>query len=234
MTGNFAISGNTSAPDITGEMVFENAFLKPAELNNRLELKHETIQLKTDGLYFNNFTMLDGGQHAAVINGTIKMKQFKNYLFALNVNTKDFMLFNTTAKENKEFFGRMIIDSNIDIKGPMSLPIVNAKLKMKKGSNFTFAVPEDKLTTDKGENVVEFNDSLKLNPILNRKEVKTVEKSGFSGFDLSSVIEIDKEATLRLLMDPASTDSLVVKGEAALSFIMDRSGDRKSTRLNSS
>jgi len=224
MTGNFVIRGKTSAPDVTGEMVFENAFLKPAELNNRLELKHETIQLKTDGLYFNNFTMLDGGEHAAVINGNIKMKQFKNYIFALNVNTKNFMLFNTTAKENKEFFGRMIIDSNIDIKGPMSLPIVNAKLKMKKGSNFTFAVPEDKLTTDKGENVVEFNDSLKFNPILNRKEVKTVEKSGFSGFDLSSVIEIDKEATLRLLMDPASTDSLVVKGEAALSFTMDRSG----------
>jgi hypothetical protein len=118
----------------------------------------------------------------------------------------------------------MIIDSNIDIKGPMSLPIVNARLKMKKGSNFTFAVPEDKLTTDKGENVVEFNDSLKFNPILNRKELKVVEKTGFSGFDLSSVIEIDKEATLRLLMDPASTDSLVVKGEAALSFTMDRSG----------
>ena len=224
MTGNFLIKGKTSAPEITGELVFENAFMKPAALNTRLELKHETVQLKSDGLYFNNFTMLDAKQNSGVINGSVQMKQFKDYIFALNINTKNFTLFNTTSKENKEFFGRMIIDSNIDIKGPLKLPVVNAKLKMKKGSNFTFAVPEDKLTTDKGEDVVEFNDSLKFNPILNRKEVKTVEKSGFSGFDLSSIIEIDKEATLRLLMDPASTDSLVVKGEAALSFTMDRSG----------
>jgi len=224
MTGDFLIKGKTAAPDITGEMVFENAFMKPAVLNNRLELKHETIQIKKEGLYFNSFTMLDASHHSAVLNGSVQMKQFKNFIFALTVNTKDFMLFNTTSKENKEFFGRMIIDSNIDIKGPMSLPVVNAKLKMKKGSNFTFAVPEDKLTTDKGENVVEFNDSLKFNPILNRKEIKTIEKTGLSGFDLSSIIEIDKEATLRLLMDPASTDSLVVKGEAALSFSMDRSG----------
>ena len=168
--------------------------------------------------------MLDATQHAAVINGSVQMKQFKNFIFALQVNTKNFMLFNTTSKQNKVFFGRMIIDSNINIKGPMSLPVVNAKLKMKKGSNFTFAVPEDKLNTDRGSNVIEFNDSLKFNPILNRKEIKVVEKTGFSGFDLSSIIEIDKEATLRLLMDPASTDSLVVKGEAALSFTMDRSG----------
>jgi len=224
MTGNFLIRGNTSAPDITGEMVFENAFLKPSQLNNRLELKHETIQIKSDGIYFNKFTMLDAGRHAAVIDGSVKMKQFKDFIFALHVSMNDFTLFNTTNKENKVFFGRMIIDSKIDINGPMSLPVVNAKMKMKKGSNFTFAVPEEKLTTDKGENVVEFNDSLKFSPILNRKEIKVVEKTGFSGFDLSSVVEIDKEATLRLLMDPASTDSLVVKGEAALSFTMDRSG----------
>lgn len=224
MTGHFLINGKTTSPEITGEMVFEDAFLNPAELNILFELKHETVQLKPDGLYFNNFIMLDSGHHPAVINGSVKMKQFKNFNFDLHANTKDFMLFNTTNKENIEFFGRMIIDSKIDIKGPMSLPIVNARLKMKKESNFTFAVPEDKLTTDKGENVVEFNDSLKFNPILNRKELKVVEKTGFSGFDLSSVIEIDKEATLRLLMDPASTDSLVVKGEAALSFTMDRSG----------
>lgn len=224
LTGNFLINGRTSAPDITGKLVFENAFLKPAVLNNRLELKHETIELKKEGVYFNTFTMSDAGHHTAVINGSVQMKQFKDYIFALHVNARNFTLFNSTAKDNKEFFGRMIIDSNIDIKGPMSLPVVNARLKMKKGSSFTFAVPEDKLTSDKGENVVEFNDSSILNPILSRKETKNVEKKGFSGFDLLSIIEVDKEATLRLLMDPNSSDSLVVRGDAALSFAMDRSG----------
>ena len=80
------------------------------------------------------------------------------------------------------------------------------------------------MTTDKGEEVVEFDNSLKFNPILIRGEKKGAKVSGMKGFDLSSIVEIDKEATLRLLMDPASTDSLVVKGEAALSFTMDRSG----------
>jgi len=45
-----------------------------------------------------------------------------------------------------------------------------------------------------------------------------------TGSDISSIIEIDKQATLRLLLDPSSTDSLVVKGDAALSFTIDRSG----------
>ncbi|MCK9411340.1 MAG: translocation/assembly module TamB domain-containing protein [Prolixibacteraceae bacterium] len=224
LAGNISVEGKASAPDITGELVFSNAIIKPAFLNNSLELKHETIQLKKDGIYFNSFTMLDAGQHTATIDGSVQMKQLSDFIFALQVNTKDFLLFNTTVKDNKEFFGRMVIDSRINVNGPMKSAVVNAKVKMKKGSNFTFSVPEDKLTTDKGENVVEFDNSLKFNPILLRGEKKGGQSTGMTGFDLSSIIEIDKEATLRLLMDPSSTDSLVVKGEAALSFTMDRSG----------
>ena len=44
------------------------------------------------------------------------------------------------------------------------------------------------------------------------------------GFDVSSILEIDEQASIKLLFDPTSSDSLVVKGEAALSFSLDRSG----------
>ncbi|NEW82178.1 MAG: hypothetical protein GZ094_07415 [Mariniphaga sp.] len=224
ISGNILAEGKINAPDITGELVFNNAFVTPAYLNNRLELKHETIQLKKEGVFFNSFTMLDVAKNSAILNGSVQMKQFSDFIFDLQFSTNDFLLFNTSAKEKQNFFGRMVVDSKIDISGPMSLPVVEAKVKMKKGSNFTFAVPEDKLTTDKGEDVVEFDNSLKFNPILSRGEKKGGQTTGMSGFDLTSIVEIDKEATLRLLMDPASTDSLVVKGEAALSFTMDRSG----------
>jgi hypothetical protein len=136
---------------------------------------------------------------------------------------------NTTAKDNKVFFGRMIIDSEIDVTGPIAVPMVNATIKMKKGSNFTFAVPEDKLTTNKGEGVIEFENKQKLHPILTRENNKQIQQTNLTGFDIYSVIEIDKQATLRLLLDPSSTDSLVVRGEAALSFTMDRSGQMSLT-----
>ena len=224
LSGNFLVEGNTSSPEITGELVFKNAFITPAVLNNRLELKNETFQLKKDGIYFDDFTILDASQNAAVINGAVNMNHFSDFAFALSVSTNDFLLFNTTSKDNKVFFGRMIIDSEIDVTGPMALPVVNATLKMKKGSNFTFAVPEDKLTTYKGEGVIEFENKQKLHPILAREDNTQIQKTNLTGFDIYSVIEIDKEATLRLLMDPSSTDSLVVRGEAALSLTMDRSG----------
>lgn len=224
LSGDFTIAGAASAPEITGELVFNDAFIKPTILNNKLELNHQTIRFEKDGIYLNAFTLLDPNKNSAIFDGAIHMKNFNNISYALNVKTRDFLLFNSTDQENKNFYGRMIIDSRLDINGPMELPVINGRLKMKKGSNFTFAVPESKLTPDKGEEVVEFENSRVLNPILTRSDNKSTQKSKFSGFDLTSVVEVDKEATLRLLMDPASSDSLVVRGDAALSFAMDRTG----------
>jgi hypothetical protein len=224
LTGKFLVEGTTSSPDITGEFTFNDAFIRPAVLNNMLQLKHETVQLKKDGVYFNSFTVLDADLHTAVIDGTVKMTHFKDFIFALHVNTEDFLVFNTTVKDNKNFYGRMIIDSKINISGTRTLPVINAKVKVKDGSTFTFAVPDEKLSVDKGEGIVEFSDPLTLNSILSRGLKTEQQISGLEGFDLSSIVEIDKQATLRLILDPSSSDSLVVKGEAALSFSIDRSG----------
>lgn len=222
ISGNFLLQGKISNADLTGNLVFNNVFLNPVYLNNRLELKHETIALKSDGIYFDTFTVLDSKKNAATLNGSIMANPQTIADFSLHVDAKNFLLFNTTQKDNDLFYGKMIIDTKIDVTGPITLPVLNAKIKLDNGSNLCFIVPDSKLSNYKGEDVVEFTnrDTLVNTP----KSKRTTQKSSFSGFDLSSIIEVDNNATLKLLMDPLSTDSLVVKGNAALGFTMDRSG----------
>lgn len=221
LTGNILVKGNPSKPFIDGQINFNDVSMLPSYLNSHITLKHEKIRLTNDTIYLDNFTMRDTGGNAAIINGTVQMKDFSDFKLNLDVNSRDFMLFNTTAKDNDLFYGRMIIDSDIRIRGPLSLPVIDARLKMKPGSRFSFILPEEQLTTYKGEDVVEFISGDDPGP--ETDSIPTI-TSTFTGFDLSSVIEIDKAATLRLFMDPASSDSLVVKGDAALSLTMDRSG----------
>jgi hypothetical protein len=187
------------------------------------------LLIKNDGIYFNAFTILDKDNQSAKIDGAVRMNAFQNFEFALRLKSKDFLLMNTTAKDNKDFYGKIIVDSKLSIDGPLSLPVINGSVKLKKGSNITVAVPADSLTNDKGKDVVLFESSKKLNPILTNTPEKQI--SGLTGFDINAIIEIDKEATLRVLVDPNSSDSLVVKGNAALSFALDRSGKMSLTGM---
>lgn len=222
--GHLTVKGNTSKPDVAGSLTFDNMYAKPAILNSRILLQNQTIEISPNAITFNSFTIADRDKNTAVIDGSVKMNHFSNFNFALELSTKNFLLLNTTAKNNKEFYGVVLVDSKISVKGTPEFPVVNSRIKLKDRTSFTFAIPETKLTTDKGDNVVEFEDLQNPNSILYRTDGKQKTNTGFKNFDISSTIEIDKKATLRLLMDPSSSDSLVVRGEAALSLVMDPSG----------
>ncbi|MDA3943042.1 MAG: translocation/assembly module TamB domain-containing protein [Bacteroidetes bacterium] len=224
LSGDLTVQGSVSSPEITGDLVFNDVFVKPAVLNNRLHISNETIQFKPGGIYFSSFTLTDKDQNSAIIDGSVQMNKFSDFVFALKLESTDFLLLNTNSKDNENYYGRMIIDSKINIKGPLALPVIDGRVRIKRGSNFTFVVPENRLTTDKGDDIVEFNSPKNMSPILYQEGKPEAPGTGFTGFDLSTIVEIDKQATLRLLMDPTSTDSLVVRGEAALSFSIDRSG----------
>ncbi|MEX0981509.1 MAG: translocation/assembly module TamB domain-containing protein [Bacteroidales bacterium] len=224
ISGNAKVSGSLSAPEVTGELRFSEVFLRPAVLNNRLRIVDETVELRSDGLFFDTFTVTDPNNQSATLDGTVKMQAFTDLVMDLQLQADNFLLMNTTVRDNETVFGRMVIDSDIDIRGSLELPVVRGRLKLKEGSHATFVVPESRLTTDRGEDVVVFEGSAELHPILEEGTAVAVSRSDVTGIDLSTILEIDRQATLRLLMDPTSTDSLVVKGEAALSLAMDRSG----------
>ncbi|MCF8222590.1 MAG: translocation/assembly module TamB domain-containing protein [Bacteroidales bacterium] len=224
LSGNAYISGPLSTPKVTGQLNFSEVYFKPAALNNRLKIANETVHLKSDGLYFDSFKITDSNKQSASITGSVKMQAFKDITLALQLKADDFLLMNTTIRDNETVFGRMVIGSDISIHGPLSLPVVRGRLKLKEGSHATFVVPESQLSTDRGENVVLFDSPPGLNPILEEGTTTAISRSGFNGIDLSTILEIDRQATLRLLLDPSSTDSLVVQGETAMSLAMDRSG----------
>lgn len=224
LTGDLSVKGSIRAPVVVGEIVFNDVFLNPSVLNNRLKLKHESLVLKEDGVYFESFTLLDAYQNTAILNGNVKMKNFDDFIFSLQVTTDEFQLINTTVQDNQSYYGRMIIDSKIDINGTMLLPVITGRVKLAKGSGFTVVVQESAIDADKGEGVVEFVDTTITDNILYESADETEKIPTYSGFDLSVIVEVDPGATLKLLMDPTSSDSLVVMGDAALSFSIDRSG----------
>lgn len=231
LEGSVSIKGELKDPSLEGSLTFKNASLNPHITNSPIYFSNETISLSGRRLSFNSFTLVDKNKHKAVINGTIDFEKISDPVFGLTVNTNDFLLMNSTSENNKEAFGRVIIDSKIKVKGSAGLPVINSSISLKNGTNFVFVVPETKLTTDRGEGVVVFEDTMKLSRILIRNSKTEMKKSDLKGIDLSSTIHIEKKAILKLLPDPSGSDTLVAQGNADLSLSIDAGGKLSLTGL---
>lgn len=222
--GNIDITGSLKKPKFNGNIQFVNASTKVAYTNQRLYMKEETILISPEKITFNSFNIRDTLNNEAIINGSVGIEKFDNITFNLNVNTNNFMLFNTTAINNKLYYGKMILDSKISIRGDQNLPIINANVEVVRGSHFTFAIPDSKVSVDRGDGIVIFTtDSSSLNPIMLRQDEELASEK-ITGIDLSAKIHIDRNSSLKILVDPISGDSLSVKGDADLNFNLDASG----------
>jgi len=223
--GTMDVTGDPRAPEIDGKIVFSEVHTKVHFLNEYLYLKNEAIELSNKGVHFPEFTMRDTLDNTAVVDGWIYMEKFKDYKFDLRLKTSDFLVLNTTAVQNKMYNGRVIVDSDIKLKGTPELPEVNAEIALVGGSYFTYTIPESKMVLDRGDGVIEFlYDPDDMHPIMKRHASEIPQESALKGMDLMAKIKIDSQTGFKLMLDPTSGDSLVVRGDANLNFAMDPSG----------
>jgi hypothetical protein len=228
ITGALKVSGAVAKPDIDGDVRFKNAAFNLAYINNYLQLKDEQIAIDGKGIYFRSFNILDSLGQLAAITGAVYTTDFRKFKFDANIKTDNFTVLNTTMADNQLFFGRVLLNSNISIKGTEQLPVVNVSAKLIDGSNIAIVIPSSKISTDRGEGVVVLRD---LDSLSNKNiSLDTVQLvTGFKGIKLNANLEITRNTKLKLIVDKTSGDSLVISGDGVLNFSMNESGNQNLT-----
>lgn len=224
LSGNFKLTGNTSAPKINGELIFNDAGFRVTQLNSYFKTKNEKITFSNETISFNKFSLFDENDNELYVNGTIQSPDFVKYNFNLLVEADDFRAIHSKAKDNDLFYGDLFLDTKLNIKGNLDSPVVDGTLKINKETKFTVVMPQSDPSLADREGIVEFVDEdnmyLKQTVDLQNK----LDQSELKGMDVNVAITIDKEAELTLLIDKANGDYLNLKGEAELVGGIDQSG----------
>ncbi|MHC0446171.1 translocation/assembly module TamB domain-containing protein [Flavobacterium sp. 3-218] len=224
LSGNFKVTGNTSAPQVNGELNFNDAGFRVTQLNSYFKVKQEKIAINNGTISFDKFSLLDENDNELFVDGDIKTTDFKAYNFDLLVQADDFRAINSKAKDNDLFYGDLFLDTKLNIKGNLDSPVVDGTVKINKETKFTVVLPQSDPSIADREGIVEFVDednmylkqTVEMQNKLNQSELK--------GMNVNVAITINKEAELNLIIDKGNGDYLRLKGEAELVGGIDQSG----------
>jgi hypothetical protein len=225
VTGQLSLKGELSAPQVLGDVKFNQAAFTVAYVNSYFRMPNESINFTSEGIRFNRFTIIDSLNKEARINGMVYTKNYKDYRFGLDITTDNFRALNSTAEDNEMIYGTVYITSNIKVRGDMNQPDVDMNVTIDKGTKFFFALPTSDPSVIDQEGIVQFIDA-DAAPFNGKKALNTdsLSKSPIKGIDLNATLIIDKEAELNVVVDPSNGDALQVRGEANLNATMDPSG----------
>jgi hypothetical protein len=225
VTGQLKITGTASAPVIRGDINFNKAAFNIAMINSYYKAPNEKITFNSDGIMFNNFTLIDSAGNKAVVTGTVYTQNYNDFKFGLDVTTKNFRVFNAGPADNKLYYGQIYLDSQIKIRGDTRLPIVDATLKINDKTHLTVVLPQTDPSVEDRKGVIEFvnKKAPKLDSMMKR-QLDSLRKSSFRGMDISANVTIDKNAEFIIVVDERNGDIVHLKGDAQLNGGIDPSG----------
>ncbi len=215
LTGQFSLNGTVEKPALAGAINLEN-------ISTNVDFSKTRYAVSTGKITFNNkeinlgtMVLTDRKNDKATLSGKVNHEFFSNLSLDLSMNTNRFTFLNTQATDNGSFYGKLFLNANVVITGPVTKPVLEIRAKTLEGSEVNVAAfgGEDSFLE---EDFIVFG-----NPETYRKKQ---EESGISAYEVRNSIpaeirlnlELTDGAIFRVIVDPVTGDQLECRGNSDL------------------
>jgi hypothetical protein len=126
---------------------------------------------------------------------------FKDYTFDLTLRADDFTLVNAPQSTDRIIYGKLNIDADAKIKGPMTSPTVNGDLRINKVTDFVLVLPQSDPEVVSRDGVVRFVD--KDHPedtVVANIALDSLSLAELNGIDVNAILRQTALQNLRLLL----------------------------------
>ncbi|MBA3900585.1 MAG: translocation/assembly module TamB, partial [Bacteroidetes bacterium] len=224
--GEFDVKGTVDNPDILGNINFINAGFNLVALNSYFTMPDERIIFDEKGIRFPSLTIRDTLNNPVVINGYILTDNYRDMEFDLNIRANNFQALNRPEAQMDLYYGRIVLDSDIRVRGNLDRPVVDARIGLLRGTSLTMIIPETQVAMHEKEGIIEFvtveNDSLVA---LNGEDIaQDTMRAEIRGIELTANVTIDEQTRFKIIIDESTGDFLEIQGGGTVSFSIDPSG----------
>ncbi len=219
--GGLIITGNTSYPGINGDLQLNDIEAFPFYLNTGLYINNETVRFRGDEIRFDSFRILDANESEALLGGVVNTDNFSGIDLDLTFNSNNFRVFDTEEAGDNIFYGKVIVSSDLLIRGSPQLLQVEGNSTLNNGSEVNIVVPGATGEVIEREGLVNFIDrSESADPFFEEVEKisRDTAQQTIEGLDIQANVEINQNTKLTLIIDKRTGDHLSLQGTGNFSF----------------
>lgn len=212
LNGKGTVTGTLDKPEINAKLKFFKCILLVDFLNVQYSLSGD-VEIKPKQINFDNLEIRDKKGNTGVVSGNIFHDNFKNMRIDFDINTNKLMLLNTTAANNKTYYGTAYGSGNAGLYG--FVDDIKMEINMKTNEGTHFYIPLD------GPAEVGSNDFIRF---VSKDTIKQITKTTPSNFSLDFNLEATPDAEVQLIFDEKSGDIIKARGEGNLNMKINSKG----------
>ncbi len=218
ITGEFAIRGTLNKPLIRGSGLVQDGQMMVDYLKTLYKFKG-TIGLTPSSIYFENIQLTDPFNNKGKLEGFIAHRNFDNMRLNIDGSFNNFLVLNTTIKDNDLFYGQGFASGKVNFFGPVSNLKISATAKTERNSKIYIPLTSSS-SVEKKEfiNFVNFNDTTR-----NKSDADNRKKLTGVAIDLN--LDITEDAYCEIIFDIKAGDIIRGRGNGDIRLQLDTKGE---------
>lgn len=214
-TANLKIGGSISSPEITGKVVFNHASATINYLKTSLTFSDQ-VTLEKNKILVNNIIVKDIEGNKAILTGHLTHQNFKNIGLDVTLQAKEFMVLNTTEKDNILYYGTAFATGIFSFNGPLNDVKIDINAKTDKGTHLFIPITDE--NSAKQQQYIRF---LQKDSTIIEQEYKV----NLSGITMNMNLDVNENAEVQLILDPITGESIKGTGNANLRLAINTLGN---------
>ena len=220
ITGDIQLDGSMNLPKYNGVVYLDSTKFRLIALNTTYRIDGQKLLINDHDLYLEQFAVADSAGNKLNITGKLGLFSPGEKTLDLAVETKDFMLLNATRKPESSIYGKGIVDATLSIKGTVHAPVIIGDAYLQKKSEIHLVAGTNskvrKNRTD-GIRFVDIDTIGSQQTVIAETIVDSVgTRKKMKGLKYDLNLKVDKEAQFSMVIDPSTSDELLVGGDGRL------------------
>ncbi|MDE5902725.1 MAG: hypothetical protein K2H21_05855, partial [Muribaculaceae bacterium] len=158
LNGRMDVSGKLSSPMLNGNLSLDSVGVYLPIMGGSLTFRGEPLTVSDNHLVINSLNIFGANDNPLTITGEVDATKFSDVAFNLAANARNFILINNDRRSRSDLYGKVALDLEATVRGPMKHFDINANLDLLGSTNATYVVdmaPTSSLVST-SEGVVKF------------------------------------------------------------------------------
>lgn len=155
LTGTMSMTGSMASPVLNGSVCCRDVKVFMPMMSGTLTLDTEPLTVENSKIAFNDFDIF-GVQNSLKINGTVDATSLTKTVIDLSLTGRNFMLINNDKRARSQIYGKILVNADASVKGPINLLDVKGNLSVLRGTDVTYTLSSDEPLEQTGSSVVKF------------------------------------------------------------------------------
>jgi hypothetical protein len=221
LQGSATIAGTAEKPLLNGYLRLDTATAYVTAADTRLRFDTQRVEIRDSRIGFHTYGIYAAGDKPFVIDGTIDLRNPVRGTADLNLTASNMQLLNAGKNRESIVYGKMFVDLNSTVKGPLNALAMRGNLRLLGNTNMTCILRTSPLTVqNRLDDLITFSYFRDTLPHRDRREWMRTPREFVSieGLDMLLTIRMEPAVKLKIDLDEDASGRIELEGGGDLSF----------------